>query len=744
MLPIRIKACSESDLRMLGDLARNIQRVLPVTQADIDAAAALGKGWVVWKAIEVTDPIDNLRGGTQLVIKENSITPGKNVRRVLIVSGPSGETVVIGPGPSPLLLPDAIADSLTYVKAFGGTEQSGVPQEYTRLDRLQGDGTAYIDLGITLNQDDEIEVDFIFKYASGSQIFGYRDSASSKNITLFFGSGAGSIYMDFNDSGYTDYRLGTTGTDDAQYTAKISKAKRALYSGTTEIAANSTACPDTFTTGNALLFFAGGNPSGTAKFAGSILEVRIKDRMHLVPAKRNSDDVLGMYDMITGQFFTNAAESGAFIAGDPVVPTPAYPADIVTNNGVLKARHQSGLPLGYTLLDYIESTGTQYIDTEIFDITDSEFVLDARLTATSTSGFPTMLGALNTANGNKYKVVFGETSNALFYTQPGTGDNNYTYASAADTNRHTFKLTTGATSGGTLFIDNSSFDFDYAIQSDATLSLYLSARNNTNTATNFITMECYGLQIKKSGVLVRNFVPCKNASNVIGMYDLVSGHFFDNDGTGDFVAGNTVSDPVEIYTDGTVETIKDSLNNTATAEMLLKIGNYQDEQEILSGVVTRKVGVLVLDGTEEIWEASSSILTNCYTVVIPLGDGPIDNRRVYCTHLTSSDTLPDANARQGYALLGNGGSSTAQPLTNKYAVGLGLTTSFPTIAGLKQWLADQYNAGTPVIIVYPLETETTESVAGQTLQVTDGNNTLEITQASLSGLELEAEYEKVA
>lgn len=39
-------------------------------------------------------------------------------------------------------------------------------------------------------------------------------------------------------------------------------------------------------------------------------------------------------------------------------------------------------------------------------------------------------------------------------------------------------------------------------------------------------------------------------------------------------------------------------------------------------------------------------------------------------------------------------------------------------------------------------TPTTESVAGQTLQVQDGDNVLEITQASLSGLELEAKYSK--
>ena len=160
MLPIRIKACSESDLRMLGNLARNIQRVLPVTQADIDAAAALGKGWVVWKVIEVNDPIDNLRGGTQLVIKQNSITPGQNVRRVIFVAGPGGQTVVIR-GTDYIVLPDAIANSLSYVKAFGGTEQRNLPDGYIERQYIYMMDGSYIrveDLPISAGY--KVEFDF--------------------------------------------------------------------------------------------------------------------------------------------------------------------------------------------------------------------------------------------------------------------------------------------------------------------------------------------------------------------------------------------------------------------------------------------------------------------------------------------------------------------------------------------------------------------------------------------------------
>ena len=67
--------------------------------------------------------------------------------------------------------------------------------------------------------------------------------------------------------------------------------------------------------------------------------------------------------------------------------------------------------------------------------------------------------------------------------------------------------------------------------------------------------------------------------------------------------------------------------------------------------------------------------------------------------------------------------------------------TYSSVTVFKQWLADQYAAGTPVIVIYPLATPTTESVTGQTLQVTDGDNVLEITQASMSGLELEAQYQ---
>ena len=186
----------------------------------------------------------------------------------------------------------------------------------------------------------------------------------------------------------------------------------------------------------------------------------------------------------------------------------------------------------------------------------------------------------------------------------------------------------------------------------------------------------------------------------------------------------------QIYTDGTVETIADSANHTATVATLLGVGDNRDTQNINTGAITRNVVVKVLDGTED-WVTSST--QNVYR--LPGIQEALMSNTCICSHYlgVSSTTLvanmPDLSVRCGY--VGYEDSLYIKDST------VGNLTQF------KQFLADQYNAGTPVIIIYPLATETTESVAGQALQVTDGDNVLEITQASLNNLELEATYKSL-
>ena len=50
-------------------------------------------------------------------------------------------------------------------------------------------------------------------------------------------------------------------------------------------------------------------------------------------------------------------------------------------------------------------------------------------------------------------------------------------------------------------------------------------------------MKLYYCKIWDNGSLVRNFIPCKNTSGTLGLYDAVNNVFYTNAGTGTFTAG---------------------------------------------------------------------------------------------------------------------------------------------------------------------------------------------------------------
>ena len=181
------------------------------------------------------------------------------------------------------------------------------------------------------------------------------------------------------------------------------------------------------------------------------------------------------------------------------------------------------------------------------------------------------------------------------------------------------------------------------------------------------------------------------------------------------------------HVEGTQETITVG-NNSANAEMLLKTINYNldfvDEQDILNGIVTRNVGIKVFGGSES-WARSGEYNNRARFQTWKL---PVYSysgiSKIYCSHFISP---------------GGGGTISCWIYKGYVWFDYYIET---TLADWKQFLADQYNAGTPVIVVYPLATPVTEQVEPQALDTVAGTNTLEITQASIAGLELKAEYKR--
>lgn len=158
--------------------------------------------------------------------------------------------------------------------------------------------------------------------------------------------------------------------------------------------------------------------------------------------------------------------------------------------------------------------------------------------------------------------------------------------------------------------------------------------------------------------------------------------------------------------------------------MLLSVGDYKDEAELISGIKTGKVGVKVFDGTEN-WTAYTSS-----TLVIQNATsdwGAVAGVGGYCTHLTvlkAGETTFAGSCR----------FATAFNLY-EYKTAFGVAD----VAGFKAKLAEQYAAGTPVILLYPLATETTEHITAQHLDTHQGTNIVD-SVANVGPLEAKVEY----
>lgn len=160
---------------------------------------------------------------------------------------------------------------------------------------------------------------------------------------------------------------------------------------------------------------------------------------------------------------------------------------------------------------------------------------------------------------------------------------------------------------------------------------------------------------------------------------------------------------------------------SATAANLLSVDtNYTDTQSVIDGTITRKVGIKVLDGTEDWYYDSSG--NRFYVIILSKADSVLD---LFSTHYQAARTTSTNNA------INLSSSGTTLYIKDE---------RFTTVATFQQFLREEYQNGTPVIILYPLASETTETVTGQTMANVEGYNDFGITQGSIDSLDFNISY----
>lgn len=183
----------------------------------------------------------------------------------------------------------------------------------------------------------------------------------------------------------------------------------------------------------------------------------------------------------------------------------------------------SRLPSGYTELEYIQSNGTQYINTGFKPTQNTRIVCDAQFHdisgEKSFAGQRYLQGTANalgwiSVNGN-LRAYYGTT---------------YAVVTTANTNRHVYDLNKNVVS-----IDGSVLHTHTARTFSGAYSLYLFAFSESGTAYYHAKMNMYSCQVYNNDTLVHDFVPCVSDTEGVGLFDLVNNKFYGNAGSGSFV-----------------------------------------------------------------------------------------------------------------------------------------------------------------------------------------------------------------
>ena len=193
-----------------------------------------------------------------------------------------------------------------------------LPQDCYRVEYLQGDGAAYIDLGIRLSSKDTVEVTAMASEAA-SFVFGGR-TGSNDGFFWAFNSSDDSVMAQCGDSS-ARIRLEHRSSDFVNQKVKcILGASTKQFIDTNGVCfASANVVSGSFTCGTNTCLFAGtGNITGWSNhnFTGRIYSFNVSNdgspKLVLIPCWRNGK--FGFYDMVDEKFYKNAAKNGEFVS----------------------------------------------------------------------------------------------------------------------------------------------------------------------------------------------------------------------------------------------------------------------------------------------------------------------------------------------------------------------------------------------------------------------------------------------
>lgn len=408
---------------------------------------------------------------------------------------------------------------------------------YATLEYLESTGTQYIMTDIVPSND----MGVMLKVSSAdiNNDLLYLGSRGSGNTRFWIGNYNNTVYYGWNTNTHRNNNVNEINIIKMNYL----NDRKSIYNdevvkdiGTEQLSTANTYPITVF----------GGNNAGTVSYKSKIrlYELKISKgneiKYNFIPCMRKSDGALGLYDLVNNKFYGNSG-TGTF----------GY-----------KMQNENPYERLYTKLEYIQSTGTQYIDTGYY-WQHENIEIDFDGTVTSNSSYQSLFGneeyTQSSGNARNFSgIPHGSNSNYSIYL----GSTSYGTVETTLGTRFKLKIQTTTNKNVKVYKDNNPIiDTTYTgtvmakqnayVQSSAQSevgNIFIFANHNTyrgttnNAFQNIGGMKLYSFKLYDNNTLVRNFVPAvRNSDNKPGLYDEVNDVFYTNSGTGEFTKGNPVN-----------------------------------------------------------------------------------------------------------------------------------------------------------------------------------------------------------
>ena len=182
------------------------------------------------------------------------------------------------------------------------------------------------------------------------------------------------------------------------------------------------------------------------------------------------------------------------------------------------------IPEDIEVVSYIESTGTQYIDTEFYHNQNTRIVMDYNLL--EYRDWANLVGSMGDVSGAGKLFFVGCFNNGSYYAHYGTQSTNFTLTATGrhmiDFNKNSLRIDTVTNT-----LTANSFQAVYS-------SLIFGATSYSGDKGGSVKMRLYMYEYYDNGKLICAMVPVVDEHDEFCMYDRVNNKYYRNNGTGAF------------------------------------------------------------------------------------------------------------------------------------------------------------------------------------------------------------------